>query len=143
MMSTLSNIFTRLNVFVYQVSHGHLGSQLGRQSILLLHTVGRRSGKKRITSLSYYRDGNNYLLVGSNWGKETHPAWFYNLMGQPHATIQVRQNTITVLARQAQGEEYQRLWQQVTNQNQQYVEYQSKIKRRLPIVILTPIDHQS
>ena len=143
MVSSMINIFTRLNVIVYQVSHGHLGSQLGRQSILLLHTVGRRSGKNRIISLSYYRDGNDYLLVGSNWGKETQPAWFHNLMGQPRSTIQVGQKTITVLAHQAQGEEYQRLWQQVTKQNQQYVEYQSKMKRRLPIIILTPTDPQS
>ncbi|HEX9091167.1 MAG TPA: nitroreductase/quinone reductase family protein, partial [Anaerolineales bacterium] len=105
-MSSLINIFTRLHVLIYQVSHGHLGSQLGRQSMLLLYTIGRQSGKKRVTTLAYYRDGSNYLIVGSNWGKENQPAWFHNLVLQPRATIQVGPKTITVLARRAQGEEY-------------------------------------
>jgi len=142
-MSSLINIFTRVHVLIYQVSHGYLGNQLGKQSMLLLYTIGRRSGKKRVTSLAYYRDGSNYLIVGSNWGKETQPAWFHNLMGQPRATIQVGKMSIAVLARQAQGEEYQRLWGQVTSQNHQYIEYQKQIKRRIHIVILTPMDFPS
>jgi len=142
-MSSMINFFTRLHVFIYQASHGHLGSQLGRQSMLLLYTTGRRSGKKRVTSLAYYRDGSNYLIVGSNWGKENQPAWFHNLMGQPRATIQVGSKTIAVLARQAQGEEYQRLWGQVTSQNRQYIEYQKHINRRIHIVILTPMGFPS
>lgn len=106
--------------------------------MLLLHTIGRRSGKRRTASLAYYHNGNNYLVVASNWGKENHPGWFYNLMQQPRTTIQVKSNTIAVEARQAQGEDYQRLWLLVTRQNSQYVVYQKGMKRRIPILILTP-----
>jgi deazaflavin-dependent oxidoreductase (nitroreductase family) len=132
-------IFTKLHIFVYRITKGLLGSQLGKQSILLLITTGRRTGKRYVTTLAYYRDDSRYLIVGSNWGKEKHADWYYNLTGQPRTTIQVRGQKITVEARAAQGEEYQRLWQRVTAQNEQYIRYQQHISRRIPIVILTPI----
>lgn len=137
-MSGWTGILTGINVFIYHISNGYVGSRLGKQSVLLLHTTGRRTGKQHITSLSYYRDGDNYLIVGSNWGRETHPGWFYNLMNNPQATIEVRSKTIPVEAHQAVGDEYQRLWQLVARLNPQYLRYQKGMKRRLPIVILTP-----
>jgi deazaflavin-dependent oxidoreductase (nitroreductase family) len=111
---------------------------LGRQSILLLHTRGRKSGKSYTTSLSYYRDGKNYVLVGTNWGNENHPDWYLNLLQNPRTTIQVGATTIPVEARQAQEDEYVRLWELVTHQNKQYLQYQKGMMRRIPIVILTP-----
>ncbi len=131
-------LLTTINVFVYQATNGHLGSKLGRQSILLLHTLGRKSGKDHITSLAYYREGETYLVVGSNWGKESQPAWFHNLLQHPDTIIQVGPKKIAVSARQAQGDEYQRLWKKVTSQYNQYIDYQKQIKRRIPIIILTP-----
>jgi len=111
---------------------------MGRQSVLLLHHTGRKSGKSRMTTLTYFRDANTYLLVASNWGKEYHPDWFHNLMQQPRTTIQVGAVTIPVEAHQAQGEEYTRLWELVTRLNDQYIKYQAGLKRQIPIVILTP-----
>ena len=113
---------------------------MGKQSVLLLHTIGRKSGLSYTTTLSYYRDGNSYLVVASNWGKETNPDWLLNLMQLPHTTIQVKATTIAVEAHVAQCEEYSRLWELVTQQNNQYVQYQKRLKRKIPIVILTPID---
>jgi deazaflavin-dependent oxidoreductase (nitroreductase family) len=101
--------FTAANVFIYQKTKGRLGNRMGRQSVLLLHTTGRKSGKSYVTSLSFYRDGNTYLVVASNWGKEYHPDWFLNLMQHPHTTIQVGHIKIEVEARQALEEEYKRL----------------------------------
>ena len=139
-MSTWIKIFTKANVFVFQLTRGRLGSRMGRQSVLLLHHTGRKSGKSRMTTLTYFRDGNTYLLVASNWGKKYHPDWFYNLMQQPRTTVQVGAVTIPVEARQAQGEEYTRLWELVTRLNDQYIKYQAGLKRQIPIVILTPTD---
>jgi deazaflavin-dependent oxidoreductase (nitroreductase family) len=138
-MSLLTKGFTRANAFLLQITHGHLGSQMGKQSVLLLNTLGRKSGKSYTTPLSYYRDGKNYLIVASNWGREELPDWFRNLERQPRATIQVKDTTLQIEARQAAGEEYQRLWEAVTRQNSQYLEYQKMLTRRIPIVILTPV----
>jgi deazaflavin-dependent oxidoreductase (nitroreductase family) len=137
-MINWSKFFTSANVFIYQKTKGLLGSRMGRQSVLVLNTIGRKSGKHHATTLSYYRDGSNYLVVASNWGKETHPSWFYNLMQQPRTSIQVGHDTIQIQASQARADEYQRLWELIARKNDQYIRYQSGLKRKIPIVILTP-----
>jgi deazaflavin-dependent oxidoreductase (nitroreductase family) len=111
---------------------------MGGQSVLLLQTVGRKSGKERVTPLSYYRDGDNYLVVGSNWGKETPPDWYLNLLRQPKASIQVKDKAFAVEAHEAAEGDYGRLWALVCSQNPQYAKYQQGIKRRIPIVVLRP-----
>ncbi len=138
-MNTMTRLFVAANASIYQATGGRLGSQLGPQSVLLLHTVGRKSGKSFTTPLSFFRDGESYLVVASNWGQEAHPNWFLNLMQQGSTTIQVKDQTIPVQARQANGEEYPRLWQLVTSRNSQYLEYQKGLTRRIPIAILTPV----
>jgi len=138
-MSIVTKVFTRANAFLFQITNGQLGSRMGKQSVLLLHTLGRKSGKSYSTPLSYYRDRENYLIVASNWGKEDPPNWFRNLMQHSRTTIQVKGATLQVEARQAEGEEHQRLWEVVTRQNSQYLEYQKALTRQIPIVILTPV----
>jgi F420H(2)-dependent quinone reductase len=130
--------FTKVNVYVYQKTKGRLGNRMGKQSVLLLHTIGRKSGKHIMTSLSFYRDRETYLVVASNWGKEYHPDWLLNLLQHPITTIQVGPKTIPVEAHLAEEEEYKRLWTLVTHLNDQYIQYQKGLKRQIPIVILTP-----
>jgi deazaflavin-dependent oxidoreductase (nitroreductase family) len=128
-----------VNVTLFRLSGGRLGSKMGKQSVLLLHTLGRKSGKPYTTPLAYFRDGQDYLVVASNWGKNKNPDWFQNLMRQPRTTIQVKNQTLPVEAHQVEGEEYERLWELVGSQNQQYLQYQEQTPRQIPIVILTPI----
>jgi F420H(2)-dependent quinone reductase len=138
-MNKLPILFMRANAFFYKLTNGALGSRMGKQSVLLLHTVGRKSGKPFVTPLSFYPDGENYLIVASNWGKDKPPDWFRNLMAHPVTTIQIKNKTFKVAVRQAEGEEYQRLWDLVTHLNSQYLEYQKGLVRRIPVVILAPL----
>jgi deazaflavin-dependent oxidoreductase (nitroreductase family) len=139
-MANWIKIFTSANAFLFRVSGGRLGNRMGGQSVLLLHTIGRKSGKPYTTPLSNYRDGNAYLVVASNWGKEEHPDWFQNLERHPRTTIQVGASVIPVEAHPAEGKEYERLWALVTRLNEQYIKYQKGTARRIPVVILTPTD---
>ncbi|HEX7588718.1 MAG TPA: nitroreductase/quinone reductase family protein, partial [Anaerolineae bacterium] len=109
-MRILIKLFMLANAWLFRSTGGRLGGQLGRQSVLLLHTVGRKSGKAFVTPLTFYRDGERYLLVATNWGREEYPDWFLNLMRQARTRIQVKDETIKVQARQAEGEEYERMW---------------------------------
>jgi deazaflavin-dependent oxidoreductase (nitroreductase family) len=139
-MANWIKFFTSANAILFRMSGGRLGNRMGGQSVLLLHTVGRKSGKPYTTPLSYYRDGNAYLVVASNWGKEEHPAWFQNLKLHPRTTIQVGASAIPVEARAAEGKEYERLWALVTRLNGQYTKYQTGLTRKIPVVILTPVE---
>lgn len=129
-----------LNTFVIQASRGRLGTLLLSQTILLLHTVGRRSGRHFITPLSYFRTDGYYFLVGSNWGRQHNPSWYYNLLDQPRTTIEVRGREIPVEARQAEGREYDRLWELATKRYPPYQHYKKKTRRHIPIIILQPGD---
>ncbi len=131
-------ILMALNIFLYRLTGGVLGGRMMGQNVLLLTTFGRKSGKKRVTPVNYFRDGENYLLVGSNWGKPTQASWYLNLMHRPSAIIRVKRKTLAVTARPAGEDEYARLWAYVTGLNPFYPRYQAQTQRRIPIVILTP-----
>lgn len=137
-MNAPQKMFTRFNAFLVRVTGGRLGTKLGAQSVLLLQTVGRKTGKPRTTPVSYYRDGENYLVVASNWGADTQAAWYYNLLSHPQATIQIKDKVISVTARIATDEERPRLWQLVTSQNSQFLDYEKSTNRQIPVIILTP-----
>ena len=137
-MNFWTKTLVRTNALIFRLSKGRLGSRMGKQSVLLLHTVGRRSGKPFVTPLSYYRDGANYLVVASNWGEKDQPDWYRNLMQKPQTTIQVKDQIINVKARQMAGKEYDRLWNLVTKQNTQYLDYQRGLQRRIPVIVLSP-----
>ena len=128
--------FTDFNAFLIRVSRGKIGSQLGTQSILVLHTTGRRSGQRRSTPVAYFEYQGKYLLVGSNWGRAKQADWVLNLRNQPLARIDVRGTSSAVQAREAEGDEYARLWQYVSGKHPPYLRYQQMTARRIPIVVL-------
>ncbi len=131
-------ILMALNIFLYRLTGGVLGGRMMGQNVLLLTTVGRKSGKERITPVNYFRDGENYLLVGTNWGKQGQAAWYLNLLRRPEAHIQVKRQVLAVTARPAGENEYGRLWGYVAGLNPFYPRYQAQTRRRIPIVVLTP-----
>ena len=130
-------ILMAVNIFLYRLTGGRLGGKMAGQSVLLLDTVGRKTGRRHTIPINYYRDGANYVVVASNWGQNHHPAWYYNLVNQPLTTIQVKNRHLRVRARTASDQEYDRLWQSVTSQNEFYVRYQKQTWRKIPLVILT------
>ncbi|MGK5441989.1 nitroreductase family deazaflavin-dependent oxidoreductase [Micromonospora sp. URMC 105] len=103
---------------------------------LLLTTRGRRSGKLRRTALIYGRDGDDYLVVGSQGGAPQHPAWYLNLLADPEAEVQVGAETFAVRARTAGSEEKPRMWRTMVDIWPAYEEYQTKTDRDIPVVVL-------
>jgi len=124
---------------IYQMTGGRIGHGALHHHFLLLHSTGTSSGKVYITPLSYFRDGDNFILVASNWGQLDHPHWFKNLVNRPDTLIQVGTREIPVRMNRPQGEEYLRLWKLVTGQNRHYSKYQTGLDRQIPIVVLEPV----
>src|SRR5512147_1647484 len=114
MKDILIKWFMQINAFFLRVTNGRLGSQLGKQAILLLETIGRKSGQPRVIPIAYFFHEGNYLIVASNWGKDKQAAWYLNLKKNPRATLTVHGKKIPVEAHEAQGQEYDRLWKFAT-----------------------------
>jgi F420H(2)-dependent quinone reductase len=131
----------RVHDAVYRNTNGWIGHRTLGIPSLLLHTVGAKTGKQRTTSLTYARDGSNYLVVASKGGAPEAPGWYHNLKAKPDAEINVGPKRFGVTARVVMpGEpDYDRLWQIVNkNNSNRYIEYQKKTSRPIPVVVLTP-----
>jgi len=131
--------FSAFNAFLIRASGGKIGSKLGTQEILLLHHVGRKSGKEYVTPIAYFFLDGFYFLVGSNWGRDVNAAWYHNLSAAPRALIEVKGKNIPVDAREARHDEYKRLWSFALKRNPPYGDYQKMTKRPIPIMILIPV----
>jgi deazaflavin-dependent oxidoreductase (nitroreductase family) len=83
---------------------------LGLVPSLILTTTGRRSGRPRSSPLLYVRDGDAFVVIGSNWGQARQPAWSLNLLADPRATVTLAGRRVPVLARPSTGAERERLW---------------------------------
>lgn len=110
----LITTFWRLHRAAYRLTGGRFGLQRpergDRFGMLRIHTVGRKTGKERITMLGYFEDGQNLVTLAMNgWGK-TEPAWWLNLQADPAATVELPDGPRPVRARAATGEERDRLW---------------------------------
>jgi deazaflavin-dependent oxidoreductase (nitroreductase family) len=106
--------------------------------VLLLTTMGRRSGKARATPLTFFRDGANLVVIASNGGADRPPDWSLNLQQNPRAVVKIGTDELTVEARPASPEERERLWVEITTTYSGYARYQQKTARQIPVLILKP-----
>ncbi|WP_433511649.1 nitroreductase family deazaflavin-dependent oxidoreductase [Nonomuraea sp. CA-143628] len=120
----------------YVETDGRDGHMYQEWPTLLLSTRGRKSGKLRRTALIYGRDGDRYLLVASNGGSDSHPAWYLNLVADPEVTVQVLADVFTARARTVTGAERSSLWRIMASVFPLYDDYQSKAGREIPLVVL-------
>jgi deazaflavin-dependent oxidoreductase (nitroreductase family) len=139
MKNFLIRWFTAFNASLIRASKGTLGNRLGTQSILLLHSLGRKSGKPYITPIAYFYLDGIYFVVASNWGKDANAGWYHNLRSNPRAQIDVDGREIAVMAHDAQGREYAQLWHYAVEHHPPYGEYQKMTKRQIPIVVFEPL----
>lgn len=139
----MKNIFIKwfmtINTLLLRLSRGKFGSKLGTQTILVLHTIGRKSGQDRSIPIAYFTYEGRYLIVASNWGKDTQADWYLNLKKDPHARLEIHGNTVAVAAHEAQGEEYDGLWKFATQHHPPYLEYQKMTERRIPIMVFEQV----
>lgn len=122
----------------YLATDGEDGAEWEGAKVILLGTIGRRSGKLRRTPLIRVRDGDNYLVVASMGGAPTHPQWYLNLRDNPEVTIQDLAEVHELRARTATPEEKAALWPVAVEQWPDYANYQAGTERDIPLVICEP-----
>ena len=105
-------------------------------NLLLLTSTGAKSGEARISPLGFTRDGDRYVVVGSNSGHPAHSAWVSNVRAQPIVTVEAGGETFQARASVISGPERQRLWDQHVAAIPVFGEYQRKVERQIPVVTL-------
>lgn len=129
-----------LNVVVFRLSGGRVGSRFrGGAPVLLLTTIGRRSGTPRTTPLLYLAEGEKLLVVASQGGMSRHPSWFRNLEAQPEVDVQIGSEHRKLRARRASDEEKAGYWPRLVAMYSDFDDYQARAPRDIPVVILTPL----
>lgn len=121
---------------VYRRTRGRLGGKYGGKPVLVLITVGRRSGQERSTPVVYMPDGDRWVVLPSNAGQDRPPAWWLNLQARPEAEVIVGGNRVPVRARVAEGEESDRLRAAAADYNPEFADYQEMTSREIPVVVL-------
>lgn len=129
---------------LYKATDGRIGHTIPfGPPALILHTVGAKTGLARANSLTYARDGADYLVVASKGGEPTAPGWYHNLKANPQVEINVGPERIPVTARAVLPDDpdFARLWQIVNNMRgnkDRYIGYQKRTARPIPVVVLSP-----
>lgn len=134
----LFKLFTRFQIAVFRWTNGRAMSSLRGMPILLLTTIGRKTGKSRTTPLMYVRDGGTYVITASNSGRAMHPAWFHNLQASPRAQIELPGRRLDVSVTVATRAERDRLWPQLVSKAPFFDGYQRNTSRLIPMVLLKP-----
>jgi deazaflavin-dependent oxidoreductase (nitroreductase family) len=131
----------RLDRIVLQGSRGRTTatSLFTGLPVITLTTIGAKSHQPRSVPLVAIPDGDEIVLIASNFGQKQHPAWYYNLCKNPHAVITRDRRQRNYTARETEGDEYDRYWQQAVQLYAGYAAYKARTEgRRIPILVLTP-----
>jgi F420H(2)-dependent quinone reductase len=128
----------KLNIPLYRLSGGRIGGRLDKAPVLLLNTVGRKSGQPRTAPVVYLADGERQVVIGSNAGHGNEPAWSLNLKANPEAEVEIGRKRRAVRARIAEGEERAELWRKVNAQYSGFDDYEARTDRDIAVFVLDP-----
>jgi deazaflavin-dependent oxidoreductase (nitroreductase family) len=123
---------------LYRASRGRIAGRIGKLDVLLLTTIGRKTGKARTVPLLYTGTGGAYAVVASKGGAALDPAWCVNLRANPAALVDLGGKRIRIKARETEGDERERLWRQMADGYQGYENYKEKTSRQIPVFVLEP-----
>lgn len=133
---TAQNDFNERIIAEFRANGGKVGGRFAGAPMLLLATLGAKSGLRRTTPLVYLPDGDRYIIFASKGGAPTHPSWYHNLLAHPDTTIEVGSETVPVTAVVLTGEERDRLYARQAALRPAFAEYQAKTTRRIPVIAL-------
>lgn len=135
-MTTAWKYFGAAHAWLYEKSGGRLGGRMAGRDMLLLTTIGRRSGEPRTLPLAYLADAEDPVVVASNAGLSSHPAWFHNLREQPRVRVRVGREVFDADAQVVDAAERARLWPGLVAYNPPWGSYAESAEREIPVVIL-------
>ena len=131
------NDFNKQVVEEFRANEGKVGGMFADKNVLLLTTIGAKSGEERLSPLVYTKDGDRYVVAASMGGAPKNPAWYHNLVANPKVTVEVGAETFeataTVIADRAERD---RLYAGMVAHAEGFADYEKKTDRVIPIVVL-------
>ena len=131
--------WSRENAEEYMASGGTRGTELKGRPVILLTTVGAKTGKIRKTPLMRVEHGGQYAVVASLGGAPKNPVWYYNVKANPRVELQDGTAVGDYEAHEVFGDEKAAWWERAVAAWPDYAEYQSKTDRQIPVFVLTPV----
>ena len=121
----------------FRANSGKLGGRFEGAPVLLLSTIGARSGKQRTNPLMFLADGDRWVVFASKGGAPTNPDWFHNLRANPNVTVELGSETLEAEAEIVEGPERDRLYARQAELYPGFGQYEHRTRRRIPVVALT------
>ncbi len=131
------NVAMRVDRVLLPLTRGRVSISVGQQ-VGMLESVGAKSGERRRIPLLFIRDGDHVILIASMGGAPRHPAWLHNIRANPRVRfLGPRGTTGNYVAREAEGDERGRLWNEAVDYYSGYATYEVRAgKRQIPVVVL-------
>ncbi|GID95314.1 nitroreductase family deazaflavin-dependent oxidoreductase [Amorphoplanes digitatis] len=130
--------WAREQVEQFEATNGAEANELQGKPIIVLTSVGAKSGKLRKTPLMRIEHDGHYAVIASLGGAPKHPVWYWNLVGNPHVELQDLAVKRDYEAREVHGEERELWWKRAVEAWPPYADYQTKTDRVIPVFVLTP-----
>jgi deazaflavin-dependent oxidoreductase (nitroreductase family) len=123
----------------FRVHSGKVGGFFAGKTLLILHTVGAKSGVERINPTAYVTDGDRLVIIASKGGAPTNPNWYYNILAHPLVTVEVGTEQFQAKAEIASEPERTRLFNKMAEMMPGFSDYQRKTTRVIPVITLTRV----
>jgi deazaflavin-dependent oxidoreductase (nitroreductase family) len=122
----------------FRANAGKVGGPFAGKTLLILHTIGAKSGQKHINPVAYVTDGDRFVIIASKGGAPTNPGWYHNIVAHPRVTVEVGTEHFAARASISTEPERTRLYNKMVEMMPGFAEYQKKTTRIIPVIILTP-----
>lgn len=122
----------------FRANGGKVGGPFAGAPLLLLHTVGAKSGAERVNPMMYRKLDGGYAVFASKAGAPTNPDWYYNLVAHPEVRAEIGSTTVPLTARVAADDEREPIWTAHKSEYPGFQDYETKTSRKIPVVILEP-----
>jgi deazaflavin-dependent oxidoreductase (nitroreductase family) len=127
----------------YEATNGAEANDLRGRPVIVLTSVGAKTGKLRKTPLRRVEDGGTYAVVASQGGAPRNPVWYHNLKANPHVELQDGPTKRDYTAREVSGDEKAVWWDRAVAAWPDYATYQTRTSRQIPVFVLEPLDTRS
>jgi len=122
----------------FRANAGKVGGRFEGRTLLILHTIGAKSGQERLNPVAYVRDADRLVIIASKGGAPTNPDWYYNIVANPQVTVEVGTEQFSARASISVEPERTQLYDKMVEVMPGFADYKKKTTRNIPVIVLTP-----